>query len=135
MKDIHLAHTILLNEDGVEITIPNRHIVGEILQNSQEFTLVELRVGVAYASDLDQVILLLKNAVQAHELVGEEAKLQVGIEEFGDSSVSILVRFGAPTDRVVAARLSVNKVIWDTLKANQVAIPFPQREVKIVSQA
>lgn len=54
VKDISLAHTILTNEDGVEITIPNKHIIGEILHNSFANTLVDSSIGSAMARILSK---------------------------------------------------------------------------------
>ena len=51
VKDISLAHTILTNEDGVEITIPNKHIIGEILHNSFANTLVDSSIGINNFAD------------------------------------------------------------------------------------
>ncbi len=36
VDEVNLGATILKDEDGVKITIPNKHIVGEILHNSEE---------------------------------------------------------------------------------------------------
>jgi small conductance mechanosensitive channel len=34
VKEVHLAFTMLTNEDGEIITIPNKHIFVEIIHNS-----------------------------------------------------------------------------------------------------
>lgn len=34
VEEVYLSHTVLTNEDGEVITIPNKHIVGEIIHNS-----------------------------------------------------------------------------------------------------
>jgi len=132
VEDILLAHTILRNEDGVKITIPNRHIVGEIIHNSATYTLVEVSVGIAYSSDVDRVITLLDHTVN-NALEGEQRpNIQVGIEQFGDSSVDIGIRLWADTDKAIATKFAINKLVWDTLKEHRIEIPFPQREVSIV---
>ena len=48
VKEVLLAYTIIRDQDNVEITIPNKHIVGEILHNSKHDSLLELNVGIAY---------------------------------------------------------------------------------------
>ena len=132
VRDIFLAYTVLVTEDGDVITIPNRHIVGEIIHNTQHSSLLELAVGVAYSSNLDQVIEVLLRAVQENEFSNEEKAPIVGISGFGDSSVDLEVRVWVPSDKINVARFSLNKLIWDTLKSNQIEIPFPQREVKML---
>lgn len=131
VKEIKLAYTTLENEDGVVITIPNKHIVGEIIHNSHEYSLVELSVGVAYDSDIEQVIEILTAAISKSGLVANKPAPQIGIDGFGDSSVDLIVRLWANTDKVIATKLAINQVIWDQLQANDVEIPFPQREVQI----
>jgi small conductance mechanosensitive channel len=51
VEEVRLAATILSTEDGEEITIPNKHIVGEIIHNSFANKVVEMAVGIAYESD------------------------------------------------------------------------------------
>jgi small conductance mechanosensitive channel len=51
VKEVHLAYTVLADEDNVKITVPNRHIVGKILHNSQADSILELGLGIAYDSD------------------------------------------------------------------------------------
>jgi len=50
VDEITLGATILKDEDGVKITIPNKHIVGAILHNSEEKRIVEESVGITYNS-------------------------------------------------------------------------------------
>lgn len=135
VKEITLAYTRLEDEDGVEILVPNRHIVGEVLHNSHKFTLSEMTVGVAYNSDIDHVLALLNQVLDDCELVTKEPAPLIGIGEFGDSSVNIDLRYWVDTDKLYASKYQVNKIIWDTLKANNIEIPFPQRDVRLVSEA
>ena len=54
MEEIGLGATHLPNEDGEEITIPNKHIVGVILTNSFENKVVEITIGISYNDDAEQ---------------------------------------------------------------------------------
>lgn len=56
VEEVRLAATILSTEDGEEITIPNKHIVGEIIHNSFANKVVEMAVGIAYESDTEAAI-------------------------------------------------------------------------------
>jgi len=131
VRDILLAYTIIVTEDDVTITIPNKHIVGEILHNSSQFSLLELSVGVSYDSDLEQVVKLLNDALSKHKDISDGKKPLIGIIGFGDSSVDIEIRALVESNRINAARFSINKTIWDTLQAAKIEIPFPQRDVHI----
>lgn len=130
VEEIKLGYTILLTEDGERITIPNKHIVGEVLVNSFEYRIVESTVGIAYDSDVEKTIaLVLKEFEQFNDLISSESKPQVGIKEFGDSSINIEYRYWVKTQNFFEIQYKVNLAIFNVLKANQVEIPFPIRNV------
>ena len=135
VKDILLAYTIINTEDDVTITIPNKHIVGEILHNSNHVSLLELSVGVSYDSDLDNVTKIITDAINNHTDASEFKKPLVGISGFGDSSVDIEIRVWVDSIKFNAARFALNKAIWDVLKESKISIPFPQREVQLIKNS
>lgn len=135
VESVHLAYTILIDEDDVRIQIPNRLVVGEIMHNSKEEKLVELCVGVAYKSDPHQVISIVKKALQDIEGINTERGTIVGIDEFADSSINIGIRFLAPTYRYFEFKYAANLAIHDAFKQQGIEIPFPQREVSLINQA
>jgi len=134
VKEVHLAFTILTNEDGVDITIPNKHIIGEIIHNSHADTLAEETVGIAYHCDPMQAIAVIEEALSGIPCLQDKRPPQVGIKEFGDSSINIGVRFWAPTETYFQTCYAANAAIYDALKAAKIDIPFPQREVRLVSE-
>ena len=132
VKEVRLAQTILSDEDEVTILIPNRHIVGEIIHNSNDFKVVESTLGVAYTSDIDLVTTTIKAVL--HELgVDTNRPPQVGIDEFGDSSINFGIRFWVPTDKYHQLRFSVNDHLFKALHLAGIEIPFPQREVRLLN--
>lgn len=133
VKEVRLAYTILSDEDDVRILVPNRHIIGEILHNSHTEKLVEASVGVSYSSNMDQVKQLLAGVLEKHGLVGDRQP-QIGIDEFGDSSVNFGLRYWVPTEQYHQLRMQVNDDIFATLQQAGVQIPFPQREVRMLEK-
>jgi small conductance mechanosensitive channel len=133
VKEVKLAYTILSNEDEVEITIPNRHIVGEIIHNSQENSIIESTVGIAYASDTERAIAVILRAVTSTEGVSAAKPPQIGIDNFGDSSIDIGMRYWVPTDKLFATKYRVNQAVFKALEENGIEIPFPQRDVHLLS--
>jgi small conductance mechanosensitive channel len=93
VDEITLGATILTDEDGVKITIPNKHIVGEILHNSEEKRIVEEIVGISYDSDPEKAIQIIKEALNEFQEISKEPPPQVGIQKFGDSSINIGLRY------------------------------------------
>lgn len=134
VKEVHLAFTLLTNEDEVDIMIPNKHIVGEIIHNSHAETLAEETVGIAYDSDTDKAIAVIKQALQNTDKVSVAREPLVGIEDFADSSINIGIRFWAPTTDYFETRYRANAAIYAALQQAGITIPFPQREVRMLSE-
>ncbi len=132
VKEVHLAYTVLADEDDVHITIPNKHIIGEIIHNSNTDSLAEETVGIAYDSDPEKAIAVIRKALEETEKVNTERAPQVGIEDFADSSINIGIRFWAPTSHYFDTRYRANAAIFEALKVAAIEIPFPQREVRIL---
>ncbi|MGA9175990.1 MAG: mechanosensitive ion channel domain-containing protein [Desulfobacterales bacterium] len=133
VDEVKLGATILTDEDGVKITIPNKLIVGEIIHNSEERKIVEEMVGISYDSDPEKAIRIIKEALELFEDISKEPLPQIGIQEFGDSSINIGLRYWIPTDKYFKILYQVNLSIYKHLKENNIEIPFPQRDVHIVS--
>lgn len=133
VEEVHLAYTLLTDEDGVRISIPNKHIVGEILHNSQRDSIVEMHVGVDYRTDPRAAIKTVLDALQHVEGISTERAPQVGIESFGESSMNLGIRFWARTAVRFESQYIANLAIHDALQAAGIAIPFPQREVRLLN--
>lgn len=135
VDEVKLGATILTDEDGVKITIPNKHIVGEIIHNSEERKIVEETVGISYDSDPEKAIQIIKEALEAFQEISKEPPPQIGIQEFGDSSINIGLRYWIPTNKYFKTLYQVNLAVHKQLKAKNIEIPFPQRDVRIVSRS
>ena len=133
VQEVNLACTILLTEDGVKITIPNKHIVGEVLQNSKGNRVVEGLVGISYDSDPERAIGIIKQALGRFSDVQVNPGYQIGIREFADSAVNISFRYWVPTAKYFQTSSAVNLAVFKALRDANITIPFPQREVHIVS--
>ena len=131
VEEVLLAYTVLRNEDDVTITVPNKHIVGEILHNSKNDSLLELKVGVSYKHNPIEVATLLEKTIISLGIVGEGKKLQVGIDEFSDSAITIAIRLWTPTINLYATKYKAYASIYSALDEAKIQIPFPQRDVHI----
>jgi len=132
VKEVHLSHTILTNEDNEHITIPNRHILGEIIHNSQSDSVLELSVGIAYDSDLPQAVQVIKDALSGIDGISDERAPQVGIDQFGNSSIDIAIRTWVKTEQLFETRYRCNMAIHQALQQHHIDIPFPQREIRML---
>lgn len=133
VKEITLATTQLVAQDGEDIVIPNKHVVGEILRNSYASRLVEGRIGIAYSDDPEQAIGVITEVLRTMPDVGDEPAQQVGIERFGDWSIDINYRFWVPTQAFFETRYAVNLAIFKAFGEAGLTIPYPQREVRLLA--
>lgn len=132
---VSLGYTRLLTEDGQEITIPNKKILGEILTNSFTNLIVEGVVGIDYSSDPERAIECVRNALTGVQGIDPEIKPQVGIQDFGDSSINIGYRYWVKTNDYYQIQYAANLEVFKALKSANIPIPFPQRDVHIVSKS
>ncbi len=134
VKEVHLSHTLLTNEDGIEISIPNKHVVGEIIHNSHANTLAEVAIDIAYSADPEHASELLKSVLAGFgEEICQDPAPQVGIEAFGESGITLGVRVWIPTERYYDLLYRVNLALFKALKEAGIEIPFPQREVRLLN--
>ena len=131
VEEIRLAYTLLSTEDGELITIPNKHIVGEVITNSFGNKVVEASIGISYSADANHAISIVREVLAGFEEITQEPAPQVGIEGFGDSSVNIGYRYWVPTQRYFELQYQVNLAVYTAFQQASIDIPFPQREVTL----
>ncbi|MBA6389626.1 mechanosensitive ion channel family protein [Colwellia sp. BRX10-3] len=132
VKEVLLAYTILTDEDNVEITIPNKHIVGEVLHNSKHDSLLELSVGIDYSENPLEVVAMLEDVIGKLDIVSKARKPLIGIDAFADSAINIAVRLWTPTEGLYSAKYKAYKEIYLALDKANIKIPFPQRDIHLI---
>ena len=131
VEEVKLVATILSSEDGEQITVPNKHIIGEILYNSFAYKVVESSVGISYANDPEKAIAIVREVMKKHSQISSDPAPQIGIQEFADSSINIGLRYWTPTKKYYQTQYDVNLSVFRALKKEHISIPFPQRDVHI----
>ena len=134
VAEIKLAYTQLVNEDKELITIPNKYMIGDVLVNSFEYRVVEGSIGIAYESDIDKAIALIFEVLKAHKELNAQNEPIVGIKGFGDSAIEIAYRYWAPSKSFFKTQFAVNAQVFASFKRENIVIPFPQREIKILGE-
>jgi MscS family membrane protein len=136
VSHIGLRSTRLLTRDDVEISIPNgvmgsAKIINEAGGPANRYR-VRISVGVAYGSDIDQVMDVLLAVAKGHPKVQSIPEPRVRFRAFGDSSVNfeLLCWIERPADRGLVLH-EMNCEIYKRFYANGIVIPFPQRDLHI----
>jgi small conductance mechanosensitive channel len=129
---INLRTTELRTLDGKQITIPNKHIYQDRLTNhslSGERR-VELRCGISYGEDLDEVKQVALEAIRSVERRARDREVELYFEGFGDSSIDFVVWLWAPFHRQTDYLSAMSEAVMCLKKAfdeNDITIPFPIR--------
>ncbi len=133
---IGLRSTRILTRDDEEISIPNGIMGKAKIINESGGPHVKYRVrvavGVAYESDVDQVIATLLNVASEHPSVCETPKARVRFRSFGDFKLNfeLLVWISQPALRGLTLH-ELNCEIHRTFRREGIEIPFPQRDLHI----
>ena len=130
-----LRATVARTLDEEDLIIPNSILVQNTITN---FTLrdpiyrLRATVGVAYESDVRQVMEVLRDATLSFPGRVNDYEPRVLLTEFADSAVVFEVSIWV-TDawRARTIRSDLNQAIWWALKGANITIPFPQRDVHI----
>ncbi|QQX80672.1 mechanosensitive ion channel family protein [Shewanella sp. KX20019] len=131
VKDIHLGMTVLTNEDGEQINVPNKHIVGEVLHNSFANKLVETELNISYNSDPDAVVAILSKVLADSPHVSNTEHAQVGINDFNSIGIEIGIRYWVATESYFQDKYQTNSSIMKALRLAEIEIPCPVKEIHI----
>lgn len=140
INNLRARYASIITRDGTEHLIPNEDLITQGVTNwtfSNNLVRMKIPVGVSYAADPHQCIQLIVEAAESVERVLNEPKPICLLMGFGDSSVDLELRFwiSDPVNGVSNVKSEVLLNIWDTLKANNIEIPFPQRDLHIRSSS
>jgi small conductance mechanosensitive channel len=132
VESITLFNTVLIHPDRSRIVVPNRKVVGEILHNYGRIRQAEVKVGVAYESDLPLALGAIGDLVRANPRVLADPAPVIQVVSLGDSAVQIAVRpwVSVVDYGMVAGELNVS--LLAELRRRGVTIPYPQREIRLI---
>ena len=128
----------ITTRDGREYLVPNEDLItGLVINWSHSNALVRLDIffGTAYGDDPHLVRKVAIDAASDTKRVLKSKPPVCHIVGFGDSSVDYILRFwiSDPTDGLTNIRGNVYLALWDAFRENDISIPFPQREVRMLS--
>lgn len=127
----------VVTRDGKEYLIPNEDLItGQVVNwsHSNDLVRLDLKFGTSYGDDPHKVrAIAIAAAAGAQRVLSQPAPV-CHIIDFGDSSVDYLLRFWIrdPSAGLTNIRGAVYLALWDAFKENEISIPFPQREVRVL---
>mgnify|MGYP001397288559 FL=1 len=143
VREFRMRYTVLETYDGKDIVVPNEKFISSLFINwTHKDPKQRYRVDftVAFNTDIHQLAEQMRLAIGQHPqvLTGTDVSIEeqqdCEIDSFGDSGINMFVEFWmlGVDDGKNRVGGDVLLIILDTLRSNNIEIPFPQREVRIL---
>lgn len=139
IQNIGLRTSKGLNRDEISIIIPNSLITTNKVINwshQSKKTRFRINVGVAYGSDVDNVIKVLEESALEHPDISDKKSIEVRFLDFGNSSLDFQVLFFSKNIfRIEKVKSDIRRIINQKFMKNSITIPFPQMDLHLKSNS
>ncbi len=137
INSLGARYVSVVTRDGKEYLIPNEDLItGQVVNwsHSNDFVRLDIYFGTSYGCDPHVVRKIAIEAAKGVDRVLAFKAPVCHIVGFGDSSVDYILRFwiSDPTGGLTNIRGNVYLALWDAFAENNISIPFPQREVRLL---
>lgn len=138
VSDLRTRYLVLRKLDGTQVIIPNEILVTTPVINhslSDRKARVQMPIQIGYESPLELAMQLMREIAFRHARVIEEPGPVVQLVGFGDNGIDLMLGFWIPDPEEGSATLKteIYLEIWRAFQKNNISIPFPQREVRILN--
>lgn len=133
---VQVLYTHLMTFDNQEVIIPNGNLANSDITNmsTQETRRAEIKVGVAYGTNIKQAKEIILNIFENDPRALKDPAPFVALNNFGDSSLDIVVRVWAKSADMWPMYFAGMEAINTEFEKNGIEIPFPQRVVHQIPQ-
>jgi small-conductance mechanosensitive channel len=137
VRDLRTRYLVLRKLDGTEVIIPNETlIINPVINHSStdRKARVQMPVQVSYDSSLELAMKLMYEISFRHPRVLELPLPAVQIQGFGESGIDLVLSLWIPDPEEGSSSLKteIYLEIWRAFQKNDISIPYPQREVRII---
>lgn len=137
IQKIGLRTSEAMNRDDIVIIIPNSIITNNKVINwthQSKKTRFKINVGVAYGSDVELVLRVLRESALEHPEITDRSSIIARFGDFGNSSLDFeLLFFSDNVFRIENLKSEVRRIINRKFIENNITIPFPQVDLHIKS--
>jgi small-conductance mechanosensitive channel len=138
VAQINTRYTVIRALDGTETILPNEMLVSTPVVNhslSSREVRVVVKVAIAYSADLDRALDILGECARIQPRVLPEPEPGAFVTALGADGIELEVGFWIrdPEEGTLAVRSEITRAVLRRFAAEGIRIPFPQRDVRIVS--
>jgi MscS family membrane protein len=132
---INLHKTVIRTRNNEIVLIPNDVLGRKVIINHmlpEQKTRIDLRIGVAYGTNLEKATTILENIIEGQTRILSVPVPEVNVRTLGDNAVTlrVLVWIDGPRGKR-AVRDNVYRRTLRRFQDEGIDIPFPQRVVEI----
>ncbi|MBK7105369.1 MAG: mechanosensitive ion channel [Ignavibacteriae bacterium] len=133
VKEIGIFVTKLISIDNKLLFVPNSKLTSDNIVNFtfNETRRVDMIFGIGYKSDFKKAKNIIDEILQNNPKVLKEPKPDIFVRALAESSVNIAVRPWCKTDDYWDVLSEVTENIKLQFDANNIEIPFPQRDIHL----
>lgn len=139
VRRISVRSTEIETYDRASVIVPNSELITGVVKNWTHANLsrrIIIKVGVAYGSDPRKVQEILTACAAEHPQILKVPPPRAFLLNFGDSALEFELRCVVEhVDAALSVRSDLNLAILARLNAAGIAIPFPQREVRVLAES
>lgn len=138
VTQIRTRYTVLHAPDDTEILVPNELMIANMVRNfSHSHNLVRLAVQVqaSYQAEPEKVLEIMNEAIKGVPRVLTDPAPGALLVSFQDSGILYELGFWIddPEQGRLGVQSNVNLAIWRAFQQHGIAIPYPQRELRVLS--
>ena len=138
VSDIRARYTVVRGLDGTEAIIPNDSIIGNMVLNhsyTDRTVAIKTSVSISYQSDAERAMALLRGIAIAQVRVLDTPEPTVWIKNLGDNGIELeLTTWIRDAEQGQGAlRSDIYLAVLRAFAQECIDIPYPQREIRIVS--
>lgn len=138
VSQIRSRYMVLRKLDGTEVVIPNETLISSAVINhsfSDRKARVNMPIQISYESSLEDAMKAMHDVAMHHPRVLKDPEPDVQILGFGENGIDLQLVLWIPDPEEGSASLksAIYLEIWNEFKQRGVSIPYPQRDIRIVS--
>lgn len=139
VNDLRTRYLVLKKLDGTEVVIPNETLITDTVINhsfSDRKARVQMPIQISYDSPLEQAMQLMRHVAMVNPRVLKDPGPDVHIIGFGESGIdlNLNVWIADPEEGSAGLKSDIYLEIWRSFQQHAISIPYPQREVRILSE-
>lgn len=131
--EIQIFNTLIRTMDHQRVFIPNGLLSNGCVKNlfAEPIRRVDMKFGISYSDDIDKAKRVIREVLDANELVLKDPPADVFVSGHGASSIDLTVRPWCESEQYWAVYFDTHEALKKAFDREGITIPFPQRDVHL----